>query len=298
MGKPVEVIASSAGEGVFEALLNRQEATVIGVISQGIYLITSFQEVIFISFNHSNSPLTLSFSTPPSTLKQVEFKTTVDLSPGCLVFPGLNVRVPSGCLWRPRSPIVTADNPSSRLERLKKLCEKIFEIKQGSGFSVYIPFLLGDETKKDSSKFSAKDIEILDIFLQVTQQITTMGVTRSITDLSSLLGYGRGLTPAGDDCVMGMLLVLNRWRELFTIIDDLDFINQSIYRAAQIQTTSLSACIIKWAIKGTADERLIKVVDWIMTGEEATLDECVNLLNNYGNSSGVDALVGILLLFL
>jgi hypothetical protein len=58
------------------------------------------------------------------------------------------------------------------------------------------------------------------------------------------------------------------------------------------RTTTLSANLIECAAQGEADERLISVVDGIMTGEPSVAD-CAKYILDWGSSSGIDALVGM-----
>ena len=60
------------------------------------------------------------------------------------------------------------------------------------------------------------------------------------------------------------------------------------------RTTTISANLIECAAKGEADERLINIVDGIMTGQPS-LEDCVDCVLAWGNSSGTDALIGMAL---
>jgi hypothetical protein len=107
-----------------------------------------------------------------------------------------------------------------------------------------------------------------------------------------LMGLGRGLTPSGDDFIMGLLLAVNRWPGLFGPLLGLAELNRQVIEKAYSVTTSISANLIEGATLGYGDERLISALDGIMTGY-LPAEECANNLLALGASSGIDALVGI-----
>jgi hypothetical protein len=107
-----------------------------------------------------------------------------------------------------------------------------------------------------------------------------------------VLGSGRGLTPSGDDFIIGLLLSLNRWGKAFNHGPELHYLNRIIVRAAKEKTTTMSANLIESAANGQSDERLVNVVDAVFSGDPAIYD-CIYPLMDWGASSGMDALAGI-----
>jgi len=107
-----------------------------------------------------------------------------------------------------------------------------------------------------------------------------------------MLGQGTGLTPAGDDVILGCLLALSRWGHILSPYLDLQALQQPLISQAYRQTTLLSANLIECAASGQADERLLLALDGIFTGQPST-EQCAALLLGWGNSSGCDALVGM-----
>ena len=113
-----------------------------------------------------------------------------------------------------------------------------------------------------------------------------------VDGLSGLLGVGRGLTPSGDDFIIGLLLALNRWRVGSWPHSGLRRLNQEVTDAAYQRTTRLSANMIECAALGEADERLVAVADCISVGDPPEA-ECVSRVLGWGASSGTDALIGM-----
>jgi hypothetical protein len=100
------------------------------------------------------------------------------------------------------------------------------------------------------------------------------------------------LTPAADDCIAGVLLTMNRWGTAIPQKIDLPTLNAGILELARAKTTSLSSTIIEAATLGQGDERILRVLDGIITGEWEEADAIQDLVR-MGHSSGVDTLVGI-----
>ncbi len=109
--------------------------------------------------------------------------------------------------------------------------------------------------------------------------------------LDGLLGLGGGLTPAGDDFICGFLLA----RFIISNMTDLSGICSSdhIVAVASRKTTALSATLIRCAVQGKADERVMNGLRWIAEGK-GEIKTIKKELLSYGSSSGVDTLAGML----
>ena len=106
--------------------------------------------------------------------------------------------------------------------------------------------------------------------------------------LTPLLGHGRGLTPSGDDFILGVLLLLSRYTAARPSQDFAPLIE-----AAYQKTTTVSANLLEAAARGLADERLIEVLEALMSAPGHG-EESITALLGWGSSSGVDALAGML----
>jgi len=107
-----------------------------------------------------------------------------------------------------------------------------------------------------------------------------------------LLGKGEGLTPFGDDVLIGLLLALNRWGDVLRPETDVEQFNCEIAAAAHEKTTTLSASLIECAARGQADERLIRTIDHLM-GDNPHPDKICDNLLQWGHSSGLGTLIGM-----
>ncbi len=84
--------------------------------------------------------------------------------------------------------------------------------------------------------------------------------------LGHLLGKGEGLTPSGDDLVVGLLLAARRYPRCCDPLLANPAWVQRILRLARQKTTWLGACLVESAAEGQADERLVIGLDGIVTG--------------------------------
>ncbi|MEW7867058.1 DUF2877 domain-containing protein [Aeromonas diversa] len=106
-------------------------------------------------------------------------------------------------------------------------------------------------------------------------------------DLSStlkrLLGYGQGLTPSGDDFLLGVLFALEGIRNLRRgelVVALLPLLGR---------TTDISAAMLLFATMGHYGEHLLQ----LGAGESEILNRAVTQVFEYGHSSGHDILCGV-----
>lgn len=101
--------------------------------------------------------------------------------------------------------------------------------------------------------------------------------------LEEMLGRGPGLTPSGDDVVLGLLLAEARWGLAR---------HEHLVAEAHRRTTTLSANLIALAARGDADERLVELVDWVTAGGPVPTE-----FLRWGAHSGEAVLQGVRLAF-
>ncbi len=101
-----------------------------------------------------------------------------------------------------------------------------------------------------------------------------------------LIGLGPGLTPAGDDFLIGVLALLDALAE-----KDLHAALAGVLRQASPQSTSsLSHCFLRAAAAGHVGEHLHRAVSSVISGEA---DAAVAAARQIGHSSGWDMLTGV-----
>jgi hypothetical protein len=91
-----------------------------------------------------------------------------------------------------------------------------------------------------------------------------------------------------------LTLGLNRYQDSTLSRENLEVFNQRIVEAAYRRTTTLSANLIECAALGLADERLIDVLDLMVSGF-ARNNNVVDFLLTWGHSSAVEAFYGMVI---
>jgi hypothetical protein len=249
---------STLGSKALQQLKASGTGAVWGTTSLGVFIHLPPRGMIFLSFETYRGPLSVNLEGDKLLLKEFKSGDPVNIADGKLVFS------PSGLLlvWEDTQPWEVPYVPAevlpyeSLLKRYQEIRERIRALRAPS-----IPSL----------NFRLDQREV---------------------GLQSLLGKGSGLTPAGDDIVLGYLLTLKRWGTRFLPDRNIQALSQEMVSAAFRQTTLLSANLIACASEGQADERLVLVLDAIFTDVD-DLGRCIDLLLNYGHSSSVGVLAGI-----
>jgi len=279
--------ACSIGSLAHQSLLKEKSANVLGSISKGLYLLTPGQRVIYISYEIYRSPLTITLMETPPTVVSIEPGERVKISSASIdwIDEKISLSFANAKIWSaPEAPEIR-ELPASRFQRLLEITTKVSAVKGQLGFTpLLLPILglpKGDELPEELNPVWLKIQPLL-------ENLPNLTITRIFDRLNGLIGYGRGLTPGGDDLLTGFLLALARWDYKISEL------GQAFSRAAYQRTTTLSANLIECAANGQADERLIRVVDAVVTGTRP-LQPCVDNLLGYGNSSGADVLAGIAL---
>ncbi|WP_435133494.1 DUF2877 domain-containing protein [Plesiomonas shigelloides] len=101
--------------------------------------------------------------------------------------------------------------------------------------------------------------------------------------LTSLLGYGNGLTPSGDDFLLGVLFAME-WGEFQGREEFITALLPLLTR-----TTDISATMLRMGVTGHYGERLLQLV----TAQEENLVCNIEKIADYGHSSGHDMLCGL-----
>lgn len=113
-------------------------------------------------------------------------------------------------------------------------------------------------------------------------------VTRCV---ASLVGRGPGLTPSGDDALVGLLAVLHR----LAPADERSLALLGPTVAARLhRTADISAHYLRLAVAGHFGERLIALCDALAAASPAEVETAAAAVIATGATSGADALLGVL----
>lgn len=278
-----------------QVLERSKSALVSGIASRGLYLQPKDDWTLYLSLENFRGPLTLNLD-GFSSLEKIEAGCSVRFYSGEIQFPDekITISLENGIIWHP--PLVDNETKffpggsDSILSLVNKITPK----------NPYLPLL-----SKNPGQIPG--VPVIGERIQNLQNALKTGEVEKIAEGSiKLLGLGPGLTPLGDDFLLGVLLTLNRWGHLISPHlpdiqkDDsasqprklINNLNQIILENTQLKTTQISASLLACATEGAADERLLKVLDGLCSGVEITQNEMRNLLR-WGNSSGITVLAGM-----
>lgn len=291
------------GHRVSASLQAAAVGRIIGVTSRGVFVQIA-SRVIFPTTERYRGPLTINLDRS----LVVTNGERVRLSPTRLIFQAIEVDLSAAEVWQPAAPAIIRPI-AAQCETLKQLVQAVRARKPLEGFGGLLPHLLDLPEKPVLSAADAALLARLNQLRSILQDATPASsfpqaaggnpANQLSTLLVPLLGLGRGLTPSGDDVIIGLWLMLKRASSprMNSRPDRENMLKQVAARLvteAYRRTTTLSANLIECAADGEADERLITVVDGIMTGRPS-LDDCASCVVEWGNSSGTDALIGMAL---
>ncbi len=107
-----------------------------------------------------------------------------------------------------------------------------------------------------------------------------------LTAASVLGGFGPGLTPAGDDCLAGILIVASAlWGGAATpmlkcLVED-------------IETNEISLAFLRWAARGQSIEPVHRLLELAARGDAHGASIALTDLTRFGHSSGADLAQGL-----
>jgi hypothetical protein len=118
-------------------------------------------------------------------------------------------------------------------------------------------------------------------------------VSTLLTLVQALVGLGEGLTPSGDDFLVGLLAVLHVTGFLPCSADS--SVHEQFYQCVRLGTTQLSGEFLRCAFAGHFAEPLAMLVRALWAPDTDAWPAHAATLAAVGHSSGVDAMVGIAL---
>jgi hypothetical protein len=100
--------AVSIGATAYASVTRTQLAIIVGVTSRGLFLLTPPRRIVFVSFEHYRSPLTVNLDRSCDPLRTIEVGTTAQLIGDRLIFPSIesSVAFAEGAIWYSLPPIV------------------------------------------------------------------------------------------------------------------------------------------------------------------------------------------------
>ncbi len=288
MMTPADIRATSIGHIAHQVLRRTPAGSVTGITSQGIYLQPGGDLTLYLTRDHFRGPLTINIRCESGGFSSIQPGEAADFIEDKLIFEvsGQAIHLYKPLIWKPPSlPGLirqTSDGYASIFHQVQALHPE----------HPYLPLL---EIVTAGEPFLVKDIPGIEHqLIHLSKSLGTGTPSDIISGMKSILGAGPGLTPLGDDIVVGVLLAMTRTRKQVYGPGDMIHIDHTVLSAAEETTTTLSWSLLNCAIQGSADERIIRVLDGLIAGREIP-DRDLESLLNWGSSSGMAVLAGMLL---
>jgi hypothetical protein len=287
-----ELSSSFIGTLSKSAISASHEAEIVGISSRGWFLRLRPHWIVFLSRESPRGPLTINVPGLPYPEIQIPYPQPLPVQSGNFFLPELDLTIETqnSQVWNPPAP-PHADESARIFVRLQELARLVLLTKQGAGLSYLLTDLLH-----------------LDVHLPATERKYTADFNTSLAidhlehahwdELTRMclriLGRGPGLTPSGDDLIIGILLALSRAQAYRERRLDFTRFSENMLANVYLRTTTLSGNLIECATLGLADERLITALDAVLA-ESTPIETAANCLCAWGNSSGGDVLLGMTL---
>lgn len=267
--------AAAIGHIAHGTLQTETGANICGITSKGLFAVTDKGKILFISRQTFKGPLTININGKLPAHQALSKEKHLLLSPDRIRFiqSALEIRIsPQAHIWYP----MILNKPDFNLEVFITRSE-----------------LIGREMITQLSNRHQAQINHTTYENNLRSALSARNKAAVYESLSYFLGFGEGLTPSGDDFICGFLLAAHAWAEILFPGFSLQKTIQNIVVAAREKTTTLSTNLIACAASGSADERIIRCLNWLNNGGHSAALITEELLS-YGSSSGLDTLAGML----
>ncbi|MGM1049749.1 MAG: DUF2877 domain-containing protein [Bacillota bacterium] len=181
----------------------------------------------------------------------------------------------------------TMDRPESLIHLLNAFATELLIHNQPTGAGISIDHFI-------ECFFNEAHVTCSDSERKIIQLINTARV-RNLSQIDEILRYwigrGKGLTPAGDDMLAGMLAV-DATAGIFT---DTFRLHLSELVEKEALTTDISREYLKYALKRNFSSTVTDVMNALLQQDEDSLIKRTRELLRVGHSSGLDTAFGILI---
>ena len=293
----IEIIqAFSIGSTAYDAIKSNPRGTISNTTSRGAFVDTNNGEIFFLSLETYRNPLCINLNAGSSMLANAREGSVIEFEKEKLVCTDGNWMIPikSEIVWLPAEPILPPSEIAEQRQRIAQVAKEL-QNKQIGSFRKVLDRLINSafirlQKEQELSELESRVINLGDAIKRGTLE-------EIVEILPAVMGMGTGLTPSGDDFIIGFLLPLNRWKHPCLSRGDIATLNRAMVTLAPDRTNRISARLIECASNGVSDERLMATTDFIQNGQHHPEKIVKNLLS-WGHASGADAFAGMAVLAL
>lgn len=202
-----------------------------------------------------------------------------------------NIRIIIGNKNENYSSDIIINNSVISMEIIEELKDKMILSGKENGFN------LNNETLLNCIIYKGEDLDRkkqdnIEVFMQKLNELGLFFRDKDFKDIEILkyfLGRGRGLTPSGDDFLVGSIAMFYSYyiyHEMIYIIKNFIIENKRIY------TTDISEQFLILATDGKFSRSIITLIEELK-GKKKSSDTINNVIK-YGETSGTDIMLGII----
>jgi hypothetical protein len=126
---------------------------------------------------------------------------------------------------------------------------------------------------------------------RLVEALASGEAAEAMTSAASLAGLGGGLTPSGDDFIIGAMYALRLYVEPARA----DEISRHLADASGAKTVRISQAWLKAAARGEASLTWHRLCGALLKGDPAGIESSARDLLAVGHTSGADALAGFIM---
>ena len=264
----LSINAVSIAPDAHDWLANPRHPRILHVFDHACNLINERREVLsIVAPQIGNGPFNLVVEEDVLFSDHLNLQSLISVSPNQLSLGDLSINTDNAKLWSPRPNWEMLH--ASRDEILNQLMS--------------LPII-----------FYESPVSNLPFSNSLISALSTANIPSSLTATQKLAGLGIGLTPAGDDFIVGAVLAV--W-----IIHPLDVARVLAVEVTDVAvplTTSLSAAWLKSAGRGEAGNLWHQFFDALISSDHASIQEMMDKILAVGETSGADALAGFIGMFI
>lgn len=260
----------------------KPRARVLHQFNAAVNLVTHTGQVLsLVAGEKDRGPFSVVVSLPDGTGFRELFSPEAEVRTRCdgLAIGGLEIDLSAGELWDPSPPWnqirAAGDQFAAQLPLIGAVIVRSQQNRNNSALPTVSAGLL------DAELFDRTGVEFCNDLLDGDE-------ARSRKSIRRLLGNGQGLTPAGDDFLLGVLLAAH----IFLPRGKLKIILDLIRAEAENRTTILSAAWLLAAAAGECSMRWHEFFVSVSTGNTERIEQALEEICAQGFSSGHDALQG------
>jgi len=123
------------------------------------------------------------------------------------------------------------------------------------------------------------------------EQLACGNLSQALEHSAGLIGLGIGLTPSGDDFLVGLLAVISTEENALPVLKEFC---KGVRERAESATNAISYMAIKKASEGRVRESIAHLLFCLRTGPEESLSSATQDVLAIGSTSGTDIACGIL----